>query len=72
MNYWPKERFALIGQVERYREFLERFSELTGRDMTNTVQERQTSSKTQLSGEDRVAARRLLHREYEWYDRFVA
>jgi len=72
LGYWRKERFILVGTVENYSQFLERFSNLVDRDFTQIGEERKAEAKTVLTDEERAMARFLLKDEYEWYDQFIS
>lgn len=71
MGYWSRRRFTLIGTTERYREFLDGLSVLTGVKFENNIRERKRKDDIELASAERTRARNLLRPEYKWYDEFV-
>lgn len=71
LNYWPAERFDLIGATNNYGAFLEHLSALFGIRMENNIHERKQDHKISLTENERVRAMTLLNNEYIWFNSFV-
>lgn len=72
LSYWPREKFALIGDTAHYADFIHGFNELTGIQLDAGVRERQSQGTAiEISNAEEQRIRRFLRDEYKWYDAFV-
>jgi hypothetical protein len=69
MGYWSPKRFALIGTTDRTDTFLDGLSALIGAPLDRCAP---TATETvTLTRAERRDVRRLLQREYDWYEDFT-
>jgi hypothetical protein len=71
LGYWKASEFTLIGQVERYTDFVNAFSDLTGVQFLNDKKDRAANEILELSAVEINEANRLLVDEYSWYREFI-
>lgn len=71
LQYWPRDRFVLVGTTERYGEFLDRLSSLLRVPLSNDIKERMSGRTLELSGKELLEAREILAHEYHWYQAFT-
>jgi hypothetical protein len=68
LDYWPRERFELIGTTHRFGAFLADLSRLLNiPEIKNDVHERQSAELVDISDVDRQRIQALLADEYNWF-----
>jgi hypothetical protein len=70
LDYWPRERFGLIGDMSDYAGFLQRLGDLLGVELSAGVVERKGDQHLTIDPEQEERIRYLLREDYAWYDKF--
>lgn len=72
LGYWPRERFALVGDTSGYGDFIEGLRELLGIQLDAGVRERQSQgTEFEISWYEEKRIRWFLREEYKWYKEFT-
>lgn len=70
LGHWPRERFALVGDMSDYAGFLDRLGQKLGITLDAGVVERKGEQHLEISPELEKRMRYLLRADYDWYNRF--
>lgn len=70
LGHWPRERFALVGDMSDYAGFLDGLGKLLGIGFSAGVVERKGQQHLDITPEQEKRMRYLLRGDYDWYNRF--